>query len=226
MRNSNKYNHIDFSGTRHGKLTVIEKANHGRTMYICKCDCGTVRELSPYYFLRYKSCGCAERENKNHLGEHNVKHGMTDTRLYRTWCKMKERCYNPNIEHYPHYGGRGIKVCEEWKNSFETFRDWAYSVGFDENSTGKEQSIDRIDTNGNYEPNNCRWINHKEQCRNRTNNVFLVHNGRRMTLSEFCETYGITYIQFVVRRLAKGISSEQIISDWKKNHPSNDKVFA
>lgn len=216
--NSHKYNEVDFTGKRHGLLTVISKATHGRTVYVCKCDCGTIKEMTPYYFLHDMSCGCLERENRNNLGAHNLTHGMTETRLYRTWCKMKERCNNPNTEHYCRYGGRGIKVCEEWNTSFESFREWAYSAGYDENLNGREQSIDRIDVNGNYEPSNCRWISHKEQCRNRTNNSYILLEGKAITISEFCETNGISYGAFVRRRLKKGLSAEQIVSDWRKKH--------
>ena len=216
--NSYRYYGEDFVGQRHGMLTVVAKADHGRTLYVCRCDCGRLKEMTPYYFLQDQSCGCLEKENREKLGSYNVTHGMTKTKLYHTWCKMKERCYNPNIEHYDKYGGRGITICEEWKTSFEAFRDWAYSAGYDENLDRKQQSLDRIDVNGNYEPNNCRWVSYKDQCRNRTNNSFIEHNGNRITLAEFCETYGITYNAFVIRRLKKGLSSDEIITEWNKKH--------
>ena len=216
--NTGKYYNVDFVGYRHGKLTVIEKADHGKTLYKCKCDCGKIKELTPYYFLKYLSRGCLEKENRDNLGKHNITHGMTETKLYHTWCKMKERCYNPNIEHYGSYGGRGITVCDEWKNSFEAFRDWALNNGFNELLDRKAQSLDRINVDGNYEPDNCRWISHKEQCRNRTNNVRLEHCGKQITIAEFCELYGITYSSFVTRRLKKGILSDDIVSDWRKKH--------
>lgn len=216
--NTGKYNKIDFTGYRHGRLTVVAKADHGVTLYKCRCDCGKEKEMTPYYFMHDLSCGCLEKENRENLGAHNKTHGMTETKLYHTWCKMKERCYNPNIEHYDKYGGRGITICDEWKSSFESFRDWAYSSGYDETLDRKQQSIDRIDVNGNYEPSNCRWISHKEQSRNRTNNVFLLHKGKRITVAEFCETYGITYPAFVRRRMKKGLSPEDIIADWDKKH--------
>ena len=216
--NAGKYNKIDFVGYRHGRLTVISKADHGITLYKCGCDCGNEREMTPYYFTRYLSCGCLEKENRENLGAHNITHRMTETKLYHTWCKMKERCYNPNIEHYNKYGGRGITICDEWRYSFEAFRDWAYSAGYDETLNRKQQSLDRIDVNGNYDPTNCRWISHKEQCRNRTNNVFLPYNGSLITVAEFCEINGITYSSFVSRRLKKGLTSDRIIDDWNKKH--------
>lgn len=216
--NNHKYDKIDLTGYRHGRLTVISKSDHGRTLYVCRCDCGKEKEMTAYYIFHDLSCGCMEKENKDNLGEHNITHGMTETRLYRTWCKMKERCYNPNIQYYPRYGGRGITICDEWRYSFESFHDWAFSVGYDSSLTGNEQSLDRINPDGNYEPSNCRWITHKEQCRNRTNNRFVVHHGKKMTVSEFCETYGITYHKYVTRNLEKGLTTDDVISKWNKKH--------
>ena len=94
------------------------------------------------------------------------RHGMKHTRIYETWCGMKKRCYNPNSKSYKDYGERGIVVCDEWKNDFLSFYNWSVQNGYGENL-----QIDRIDTNGNYEPSNCRWITHAEQQRNRRNNI-------------------------------------------------------
>lgn len=214
-KNSYKFKNLNLVGERHGRLTVLRKSKNGRSRWICECDCGNVVELPTFRFFDYKSCGCLEKENKKSLSRWTTKHNATNTRLYRIWRGMKDRCLNPNIEHYNRYGGRGITVCDEWKNSFESFKEWALSVGFNENSTGKEQSIERIDVNGNYEPDNCKWVTCKEQLQNKENTVFVTFCGEKMSMMQFCEKNGITYHHFVRRRLAKGMSAEDILSEWK-----------
>lgn len=109
------------------------------------------------------------------------RHGMKHTRIYETWCGMKKRCYNPNSKSYKDYGERGIVVCDEWKNDFLSFYHWSVQNGYGENL-----QIDRIDTNGNYEPSNCRWITHAEQQRNRRNNIYIEHNGQKKSLTQWC----------------------------------------
>lgn len=143
---------------------------------------------------------------------------MTETRLYGIWCGIKDRCKNPNIEHYDRYGGRGIKICKEWEHSFEVFRDWAISAGYDETKTGKEQSIDRIDVNGDYCPENCRWISMKEQLRNRSDTLYIDTKAGRVSIREFCEKNHITYVHFVVRYLNRGFTAEELLKVWKFQH--------
>lgn len=218
MNTIRKQYNEDLTGKRHGRLTVIRKADTGISQWVCKCDCGKEKVLTPYYFYTDLSCGCLERENAKTLGRHNVTHGKANTRLYHTWCKMKERCNNPNIQFYYRYGGRGIKVCDEWNESFESFYDWAIKSGYDENLTGNEQSLDRIDPNGNYNSENCRWITHKEQCRNRTYNRYIDFEGKTMTIAEFCETTGIGYHKFVTRWQNKGFTGEEILKRWEDKH--------
>lgn len=216
------YANVDFTGMRFGRLTVVEKANHDKSWWKCKCDCGNEKELVAWVLVKSKSCGCLEEENRKALSSYNKTHGMTNSRLYSVWCGMKDRCTNPNLEHYDRYGGRGIKVCDEWMRSFESFYEWAIGAGFDETKSGKEQSIDRIDVNGNYEPNNCRWVTQKEQGRNRSDTLYIDYNGNRISIREFCEEHGITYIHFVFRRLNKGMTAEQILSDWKIKSNSSE----
>lgn len=225
-RNTYIYKDVDFTGQRFGKLTVIRKADKGRSWWVCKCDCGNVVTLVANKMVTYKSCGCGEKYNREHLGEHNRTHGKTETRLYRTWCKMKERCNNPNIEHYPEYGGRGIKVCAEWNNSFEDFQEWAYSVGYDDSLDGNQQSLDRIDVQGNYEPNNCRWTTHKEQMRNTTRTIYVDYQGKQIPMSAFCEEHGITYESFVTRHLKRGFTVEELLRIWEFRQGKHEGYYS
>lgn len=118
---------------------------------------------------------------------------------------MKTRCSNPKYEHFASYGGRGIKVCDEWRNDFQSFHDWAMSNGYKEGLT-----IDRIDVNGNYEPSNCRWASAKEQSKNKRNTLFVTHKGITKTLIEWAEITGIKY-QTLVCRYKSGKTPEEIL---------------
>ena len=225
-KNSFIYKDVDFTGKRFGKLTVIKKADIGRSWWVCQCDCGKVVTLIANKMVTYRSCGCGEKYNRKHLGENNITHGKTETRLYRVWCKMKERCNNPNIEHYPEYGGRGIKVCDEWNHSFENFQKWAYSAGYDDNCNGNQQSLDRIDVQGNYEPNNCRWATHKEQMRNTTRTVYIDYHGEKIPMSAFCEEHGITYGKFVARYLERGVTADELLRIWNFSQGDHDNYYS
>lgn len=150
-------------GMRFGSLTVIgyfpsESKTKGKH-WVCKCDCGSIMRVDPWYLLKKQNQRCNKCVN--------ITHNASKTRLYAVWNAMINRCANPKVKTYHRYGGRGISVCEEWKN-FEAFREWAYENGYDDHADRKLCTIDRINNDGNYEPSNCRWTDMKTQVRNRT----------------------------------------------------------
>lgn len=118
-------------------------------------------------------------------------HGMKNTRLYRVWCSMKERCNNPHNKSYKNYGARGIKVCNEWSVDFLSFHNWAMKNGYNENAKYGECTIDRIDIDFDYTPNNCRFVSLKEQNRNYSKNHIITYNGETMCFSDMADKYGV-----------------------------------
>lgn len=155
---------IDLTGRRFGRLLVLEKAGRNDSLQIlwrCRCDCGkeTITRGLTLRNGETKSCGCLFEESRK-AGFHVI-HGGSKERLYNIWRAMRSRCNNPNNWKYSDYGGRGIRVCSEW-NKYPVFRQWAMTHGY-ENSL----SIDRIDVDGNYEPDNCRWADDKTQANNK-----------------------------------------------------------
>lgn len=172
-------------------LTVIKRAEgpsgagiHAR--WVCKCDCGnTITVLSTSLKAGQQSCGCKL------VTDHYV-HGGTGTRLYNVWNAIKQRCTNPNVKEFKHYGARGVSVCDEWLQSYEAFRKWALEHGYDETAPRGTCTIDRIDNDGNYSPDNCRIVDMKTQANNTRKNVKIQYSGKEMTLSEIARDIGVS----------------------------------
>lgn len=197
---------IDQSGKRFGRLVVVKRAaNSGRTTrWECRCDCGNVVIVRQpdLHSGRTQSCGCIHREQ---LADRNRTHNLSYTRLCSIWRAMKGRCYNTNSQAYPNYGGRGITVCDEWKNDLEAFYAWAIANGYDEHL-----SIDRIDVNGNYEPSNCRWADKNTQANNTRNNRVLECDGKQQTIAQWSKETGIK-AHTIRRRLELGWTIEKAL---------------
>ena len=168
----------DLTGQKFGRLTVISqngftspnKYGQRHAIWYCKCDCGNYIERTTDVLKRGKSsCGCREKEVLRDMSRKNTTHNMTHTRLYRIYKGMISRCYYKSSQRYNAYGGRGIKVCDEWKNDRSKFFDWAINNGYKEDLT-----IERINVNGNYEPSNCCWIPMSEQYKNKQSNSIIT----------------------------------------------------
>lgn len=159
----------NLEGMRFGSWAVLSRAENnadGRAMWNCKCDCGTRRAVLGKTLLSGKSkcCGCTRKESAAEASRKaNTRHGMKNMRLYTIWHSMKGRVHCPSTHSYERYGGRGIKICKEWESDFKLFADWALSHGYADNLT-----LDRINPDGDYTPDNCRWATWSEQARNKS----------------------------------------------------------
>lgn len=198
----------DRAGERFGRFLIVSPVRdprRGGFSWLCRCDCGNERVV-PYADLkrgRSTSCGCYCNEQRQaQRGRVNVTHGQSKASIYHTWRSMLARCGNPNNTSYSHYGGRGIAVCERWL-SFENF----YA---DMGDAPLGKSLDRIDPNGNYEPNNCRWSTQKEQQRNRVSHRLLTIRGETHPASVWAELRGLRQ-DTLNRRLARGWRPEDAV---------------
>jgi len=210
-------------GKTFNQLTIIEEAEriNGKRQVKCLCSCGSIKSYDAYKVKSgdTKSCGCAKSQQ---LQETKTIHNGRHTRLYSKWSGMKRRCYNQNDSHYPDYGGRGITICDEWKDDFATFRKWAYLNGYDDSLT-----IERIDVNKGYSPSNCKWIPFSDQGANKSTTVRMIYKGEVRSVSEISKlenmnhkTITSRYYRFVKRNPEVDINSitfEMIDSNYKRH---------
>lgn len=187
-------NKIDMIGKRYGKLLVLKESepycakDRKRITWLCQCDCGNTISVwgESLRSGHTSSCGCLNKEINS---VRMVKHNKTNTRLFNIWQGMRSRCYNKNdLNSYPRYGGRGIKMCGKWKNDFQTFYEWSMENGYSD-----DLSIDRIDNGGDYEPGNCRWVSSFVQSRNKRNNRFYTCDGKTLCLTDWSKESGIEF---------------------------------
>ena len=195
----------DLTGETFGRLTVLHAAcrtPYGHYRYVCQCDCGNIITVDGANLTSgaTKSCGCFRKEVTREL---KLSHGMVGTRIYRCWRNMFQRCYSPKNKEYKNYGGRGIFVCEDW-HDFKKFYAWAIANGYRDNLT-----IDRIDVNKGYCPENCRWADWYTQARNRTNNVFITIDGKTMIQEDWARELNISSATLRKRRKKNVISESK-----------------
>lgn len=200
----------DIKGRKFNRWTAVKKVGvnkRGNSVWECVCECGNVRNIERSSLItgNSKSCGCYQkellRETKIKL---NTTHGKSRTKAHTIWKSMKGRCYNPNNKKYPIYGGRGIKVCAKWLNSFEAFFE-------DMGEPPEDLTLDRIDVNGDYSPENCRWATLVEQANNRRDNVCYTYQGRTLTVAEWAREVGKAG-STIHSRLRRGWSFEKSIT--------------
>lgn len=197
-------NSLDLTGRRYGRLVVLRRGQPSgsrrlRARWICICDCGTEKSIlmDALQGQHARSCGCLDMETK-------TSHGMSRTPEYKVWRAMQDRCTNPNNQSWDRYGGRGITVCDAWKD----FTSFIADMGI---RPSPGHSIDRIDGNGNYEPDNCRWATIHEQNNNREGNVLLTWKGETMTLVQWGRRLGICK-ETMRGRLRLGWTMERVVS--------------
>jgi len=198
---------IDLTGKKFMRWTVIERAEsdkRNKSMWRCVCECGTERNVSANNLKSggSRSCGCYNLELvTNRILGKSVKHGLSKKHpIYKVWEGIKQRCTNTNAFAFDSYGGRGISICNEWCNDFQSFYDWAIANGY-----AKGLTLDRIDNNGNYEPSNCRWATRKEQGRNKRNNIKIYYDGKEYTVAELSTKLNISryFVQKNFKNLQK-----------------------
>ena len=202
------------NGERYSMITIIGKTHKkGRIMYIGECECGNIKS---YYLENLRSgrttnCGC---DHYKQVSKALRKVPADGERLYSIYTNMKTRCYNINNETYARYGKRGIKMCDEWLTDFMNFYNWSILNGYKENLT-----IDRIDNNKGYEPNNCRWVNNYIQCYNRTNSWIVEIDGVKKPAKEWCDINGVNY-KTAANRKYKGwkdidcVTNKRAFENW------------
>lgn len=202
--------YIDLTGETFGRLRVLGREGinkHGQLTWVCECECGN-RKVTLGMLLRKgqaQSCGCLQKEA---IAAVNKTHGMARTPIYRIWRSMMQRCYDKNSHAYSRYGGRGINVCEHWQ-SFEGF----YA---DMGDRPEGKSLERIDNNGDYSPENVVWADAKAQANNRRSNVILEHNDEKKTMQQWADQLGVK-IGTIWARIDRGWTVDRALTQEVRN---------
>lgn len=204
-------------GSKYGRLTTTGKyevRNHN-AYFECVCECGTIKWIKgkDLSYGSYKSCGCLQKE----IAKKPKTHGLSKSRIYKTYHAMKARCTYEKDTRYPKYGGKGITVCDEWlgENGFTNFYNWSIENGYSD-----ELTIDRIDSNGNYEPSNCRWVDYTVQANNTNRNRRITYNGKTQTMAEWSRELNISYAALNGRINASKMPLEYAFRQEKLNNRS------
>lgn len=203
---------IDLAGQRFGRLTCLNffgRTTHGKTLWLCRCDCGNRKPVTSNTLRRgtATSCGCyrKERAAAATIAAHTT-HGREPRELYERWHSMLDRCNNKNHKSFARYGGRGIRVCDEWRKDFAAFRSWALDSGF-----SPELTLERRENNAGYSPSNCTWATSKQQARNRKSTLLITINGATKCVAQFAEEYGVLP-STLARRWNRGIRGEALFT--------------
>lgn len=203
----------NLTGQRFGRITVIERANDyispkgcHRPMWLCRCDCGNEVVIDPSKLKseHTQSCGCLKNEKAR---ERLKKHGMSHTKTHQEWIGIRQRCLNPNCKDYKDYGARGITMCDRWRDSFEAFyEDVSKLKHFEE----KEYTLNRIDNDGNYEPNNVEWASAITQQNNKRSNRLITYEGKTQTVAQWAREMNMSYSK-LINRIYLGWSIEKAL---------------
>lgn len=207
---------IDLTGKKFGRLTVISRFGSTKSKsatWLCKCECGNEKIVQTCHLKSgaTTSCGCYQKQRAS---ESNVTHGDSKTRLYSEWTHMKKRCYWKNYKYYYLYGGRGITVCDEWKNSFQSFKEWATNNGYSD-----ELTLDRIDNNKSYDPLNCRWTTCYVQSNNRNFNHIVSYHGESASYEVMCRKLNVNTGTIRSRMKKNNISFEEAVDLYPPTAP-------
>lgn len=207
-----------FVGKKNNRLTVIgyeRPVGSGRVKLKCQCDCGNIVYVLPYQFENgaVKSCGCLR-------GEKRRTHGLSGTPIYFEWFQMVNRCHNPKAPNYDRYGGRGIYVCEEWRQSPEAFVAWVESIG----GRPDGMTLDRIDNDGPYSPDNCRWASSAVQSRNKRSARMVTYKGKTQCLADWSKELGVAR-HILAERLNRGWSVDRAFTEPIQHHKKSEAAL-
>lgn len=209
---------IDLTGATFSRLTVLKRNGSnakGKAMWTCACTCGNIVDVDGVRLRngQVKSCGCLRHE------AYAATHHMTRTRLYFAWANMRNRCNREAVKSYKDYGARGINVCQDWNDSFESFRDWALENGYSD-----ELTIERKDANKGYHPDNCCWVTKAEQANNRRSCIEIEYLGKTQNLMQWCNELGLNYKRVHNRMNKLGMTFEEAISAPVQKNKRNKKA--